>query len=90
MLFPEWPHFHILLAVPSLAFHSQILWVIILPDFLNGISTGRSEIASEFVSRCPEGCTFIFELLSGPSSVWLLELSTFNSFSLGKIKQFYF
>ena len=31
MLFPEWPHFHILLAVPSLAFHSQILWVIILP-----------------------------------------------------------
>ena len=37
-----------------------------------------------------KGGTFIFELLSGPSSVCLLELSTFNSFSLGKIKQFYF
>lgn len=29
--------------------------MIILPDFLNGISTGLSEIASEFVSRGPEG-----------------------------------
>lgn len=43
-LSPEWPRVPAMPPVPSAAFHGQIRQVIILPGFLNGVRTGRSEI----------------------------------------------
>lgn len=51
------------------AFHCQILLVIILPDFLNGIRTGRSEIRFRVLSTTAVKGAFIFQLLSNRSLV---------------------